>query len=62
MGPGPTTRNVLRVQDDDDVRRIIQSYLADDRCSGMIGAVFDPLSGASRSNHRASSIAEVSVP
>ena len=46
MGPGPTTRNVLIVEDDDDIRRIIQSWLADDPRSGMIWEACDPLTAS----------------
>ena len=42
MGPGCTTRNVLIVEDDDDIRLLVHSWLTHDSRSGMIWEATDP--------------------
>ena len=42
MGPAPTTRNVLIVEDDDDIRLIVHSWLSADTRCGMIWEATDP--------------------
>jgi DNA-binding NarL/FixJ family response regulator len=46
MGPRPTTRNVLIVEDDDDIRMLVHSWLEADARSGMIWEASDPLTAS----------------
>jgi DNA-binding NarL/FixJ family response regulator len=46
MGPRSTGRNILIVDDDDDVRRLFHSRLADDRRTGLLWEATDPLTAS----------------